>query len=108
MLSGISLRKNRRASSRNAISSAVKLRSICSSSGHLAWLRCRQSCFGRETASIAIFRPARTRMVTAPPRPLDGILVLDFTTLLPGPMAGLILAEAGAEVIKIEGAGHGA
>lgn len=35
-------------------------------------------------------------------KPLAGIKVLDFTTLLPGPMAGLILAEAGAEVIKIE------
>lgn len=46
-------------------------------------------------------------MAARPPRPLDGILVLDFSTLLPGPMAGLILAEAGAEVIKIERAGHG-
>src|SRR5215813_4019209 len=35
-------------------------------------------------------------------RPLEGILVLDFSTLLPGPLAALILAEAGAEVIKIE------
>lgn len=35
-------------------------------------------------------------------QPLSGIRVLDFSTLLPGPMAGLILAEAGAEVIKIE------
>ncbi len=35
-------------------------------------------------------------------KPLQGIKVLDFTTLLPGPMAGLILAEAGAEVVKIE------
>jgi len=35
-------------------------------------------------------------------QPLAGLLVLDFTTLLPGPLAALILAEAGAEVIKIE------
>ena len=36
------------------------------------------------------------------PAPLDGLLVLDFSTLLPGPLATLLLAEAGAEVIKIE------
>jgi crotonobetainyl-CoA:carnitine CoA-transferase CaiB-like acyl-CoA transferase len=35
-------------------------------------------------------------------RPLDGIKILDFGTLLPGPLATLLLAEAGAEVIKIE------
>ena len=34
--------------------------------------------------------------------PLSDLRVLDFTTLLPGPFATLILAEAGAEVIKIE------
>ena len=37
-----------------------------------------------------------------PIQPLKGLLVLDFTTLLPGPLAALMLAEAGAEVIKIE------
>lgn len=34
--------------------------------------------------------------------PLTGVTVLDFTALAPGPIAGLMLAEAGAQVIKIE------
>lgn len=39
--------------------------------------------------------------------PLKGLLVLDFSTLLPGPLASLMLLEAGAEVIKIERPGTG-
>jgi crotonobetainyl-CoA:carnitine CoA-transferase CaiB-like acyl-CoA transferase len=35
-------------------------------------------------------------------RPLEGLFVLDFSTLLPGPMSTLLLAEAGAEVVKVE------
>jgi alpha-methylacyl-CoA racemase len=35
-------------------------------------------------------------------RPLEGLLVIDFSSLLPGPLASLLLAEAGAEVIKVE------
>lgn len=40
-------------------------------------------------------------------RVLEGVFVLDFSTLLPGPMASLLLAEAGAEVVKIERPGRG-
>jgi len=40
-------------------------------------------------------------------QPLSGHLVLDFSTLLPGPMATLLLAEAGAEVVKVERPGAG-
>jgi alpha-methylacyl-CoA racemase len=39
--------------------------------------------------------------------PLQGIKIADFSTLLPGPLASLILAEAGADIIKIERPGAG-
>ena len=36
-------------------------------------------------------------------RPLEGVRVLDFSTLLPGPMASLLLAEAGAKCSRSSG-----
>ena len=37
-----------------------------------------------------------------PDLPLSGLTVVDFSTLLPGPLASLMLCEAGADVIKVE------
>ena len=34
---------------------------------------------------------------------LDGLKILDFSTLLPGPYATLLLADLGAEVLKVSG-----
>ena len=36
---------------------------------------------------------------------LDGLKVLDFSTLLPGPYASMMLADMGAEVLKVSSAG---
>ena len=33
--------------------------------------------------------------------PLHGIKILDFTTLLPGPYATMMLADMGAEVLRV-------
>lgn len=36
------------------------------------------------------------------PRPLDGVIVADFSRILAGPYATMLLADLGAEVIKVE------
>jgi CoA:oxalate CoA-transferase len=36
------------------------------------------------------------------PGPLRGVKVVEFTEIIVGPLAGMLLADMGAEVIKVE------
>jgi crotonobetainyl-CoA:carnitine CoA-transferase CaiB-like acyl-CoA transferase len=46
-------------------------------------------------------------MNTSKPLPYEGIRVVEFTHMVMGPTCGMVLADLGAEVIKVEPIGHG-
>lgn len=50
---------------------------------------------------------ATNETAPATPLPLDGVRVIDFSQLLPGPFATQMLGELGADVIKVERPGIG-
>ena len=41
----------------------------------------------------------------SPRGPLDGLLVADFSRILAGPYASMLLADMGADVVKVESPG---
>ena len=45
--------------------------------------------------------------MTSAPRPLDGVKVVEFSHMVMGPTCGLILADLGADVVKVEPAPEG-
>src|SRR6201995_5219735 len=52
-------------------------------------------------------RTGHTMTVDQAEGPLAGLLVADFSRILAGPYATMLLADLGAEVVKVEGPGGG-
>ena len=59
---------------------------------------------GRRPATVA---EARAMLGVAVSLPLEGVKVLDLSRLLPGGFCSLLLADFGAEVLKVEDTGMG-
>lgn len=62
---------------------------------------------GLAVSQLDELRPRRPavrehRLGDAPPRPLAGLRVVDLSALWAGPLAGRLLADSGADVIKVE------
>lgn len=58
-----------------------------------------------ELGSDAVRAPSDSRHTTARALPLQGLRVVEFTHMVMGPTCGMVLADLGAEVIKVEPVG---
>src|SRR5690606_1072922 len=58
--------------------------------------------FRKFDESVVTYAGANLKTETRPEKngPLKGLKILDFTRLLPGPMATMLLADMGADVVK--------
>ena len=51
--------------------------------------------------SVASSRPSASAPAGAPPRPLEGVRIVDLGGIGPGPFATMVLADLGAEVVRV-------
>ena len=74
----------------------------CSKTANAVLGDCNVRMVGECLSGAAKSRSARRRAMTGTGLPLDGVRVVEMTHMVMGPTCGMILAQLGAEVIKVE------
>ena len=69
---------------------------------HTEEVLARQRSELREVRKESRPQPADHAPLTPPSHPLEGVTILDMSTVIAGPLAGSLLAEMGARVVRIE------